>query len=109
MVQPDTPGLSGVLAEAYQAAGSELSQDRELRQRVLERTANLPAPSAGRGGLGVSLTDEVAPIANRSVGKPGAAHVFFTESYSWLNRYLEVLDAIRLSEQLREWRKMNPW
>jgi hypothetical protein len=43
MAQPNTGSLATVLAEAYQAAGLELSQDRPFRLRILERIAISPA------------------------------------------------------------------
>lgn len=101
--QQDTRVLSSVLAEAYLSAGTELSQDRELRRRVLGRVAIAP-------GDGSSLDRfppaEVAPTANQSVGKINS-ELGYSESFFWLWTNSEALEVGLLAEQVQTWRSMK--
>lgn len=103
---PDTLPLSTVLAEAYLLAGPELSQDRALRRRILERIAIAPA---GRwpSSLERFPAEEVAPIAALFVGK-GESEDVPSEAHHWLAEHPERLDTVSLAQRLREWRKMKP-
>jgi hypothetical protein len=113
MAQPNTHSLATVLAEAYQAAGLELSQDYQIRRRVLERIAISPAQMLSwEGELNRVLPNEVAPIANESVGRIERVAnelIGFSESLFWLMRHPEFIDAANFFGRLRQWRTMNPW
>lgn len=102
MAQPDLEGLSAMLAEAYLSSGQELAQDKEFRQKILERIAVLSSGDI----LNLFLPDEVAPIANLFVGKIKEG---ISEAYRWLFRNSIMLEIRTISERLREWRKMNPF
>jgi NACHT domain len=112
--QPDADSLALVLAEAYQAAGPELSQDHHLRRMVLGRIAILPRLSTGGvlnkfEPLNRFPPNEVAPIANESVGRLKIGTKGLSESWFWLGFHPELVDTAHLSQRLREWRTMNPW
>ncbi len=104
--QPDSESLSTVLTEAYLSARPELSQDSSLRRRVLERIAVAPA-SVWPSRLERFPEEEVAPIANASVGKIQSL-LATSESYRWLFEHPRALDAPTLAARLRQWRTMTP-
>jgi energy-coupling factor transporter ATP-binding protein EcfA2 len=106
IAQPDTAQLGSVLAEAYLSAGQDLSQDLNLRRRVLERIAI--APYSRLNVFERFPMEEVAPIANSSVGRIKSS-IRVSEAFYWLRRHSELLDMRALSERFREWYKMNPY
>jgi hypothetical protein len=106
MAQPDTNILATVLAEAYQAAGLELSQDYQIRRKVLERIVISPFLSTGYGVLRKFPPNEVVAIANEFVGKIKVNAI--SESVFWLKDHPESIDAASLFGRLRQWRTMNP-
>lgn len=105
IAQSDTHSLSGVLAEAYLSAGPELSQDHELRRRVLERIAI--APGRWPSQLNRFPTSEIALIANEFVGKIKSQGV--SEAHHWLFKHPDFLDVTFLAKRLRGWGRMNPY
>jgi hypothetical protein len=111
IIQPDTASLSIVLAESYLSAGPDLTQDPALRRKVLERIAVSPASSIRflpHYALGRFPVDEVAPIANQSLGKIGS-NMGLSESHRWLLGHHEMLNFSLLMERIRNWRSMNPF
>jgi hypothetical protein len=110
MAQPNTGSLATVLAEAYQAAGPELSQDPQIRRSILEHIAILPTQTLDRESvLNRFPQNEVAPIANESVGRTARGAKGFSESFFWLEGHPEFIDAANLFGRLRQWRTINPW
>jgi hypothetical protein len=109
MAQSSTDSLATVLAEAYQTAGLELSQDSQIRRRILERIAILPTQMPDRQSvLNRFPLNEVAPIANESVGRTMRGGNGFSESLFWLGDHPEFIDAANLFRRLQQWRTMNP-
>ena len=105
IAQPDSRSLGTLLAEAYLSAGPELYNNRKLRKKVIERIAI--APSSFQLPLGRFELDEVAPIANVSVGrKRGSDDI--NESYRWLFQHPELLDAELLAKKIQDWRHLGP-
>lgn len=102
--QPNTEQLSAVLAEAYLSASSEVQKNAELRKEVLERIALAPVSV---GTLSRLPKDEVAPIANRFVGRK-QDDGWLSESFVWLRENKEWIDEKLLAKRLQRWRKMNP-
>ncbi|UCH96798.1 MAG: NACHT domain-containing protein, partial [Candidatus Aminicenantes bacterium] len=104
IAHPDTRSLSKVLAEAFFAAGPEITEDQVLRHQVIERIAIAP-------WFGDSLTrfppGEVATIANRSIGRI-ESDFFLSESYRLLCDIPKFLDVNILTQKLQSWKKMNP-
>jgi hypothetical protein len=91
IAQPDTESLAEVLTEAYFSGGSELSQDRELRRRVLERVAISPEWTWKIPGIFEETKeplsrfpkDEVAVIGNTVIGTTDRSHSF-SKACFWL-------------------------
>jgi hypothetical protein len=106
ITQSDTKSLGGVLTEAYFSAGSELVQDLELRQQVLERVAIAPgyihAQSLGRFSI-----EEVTSIANTLVGTMKSC-ISLSQSYAWLMVNTEFIEVSLLAKRLLEWERFNP-
>jgi hypothetical protein len=103
----NTESLGAVIAEAYLSSGTKLSEDAELRRCVLERIAAAPGdfpPSLGR-----FPAEEVAPVANKAVGRVAGDYRAVTEAHHWLLRNPSHLDEAALSERLRKWQSMNPF
>ncbi|MGB0563486.1 MAG: NACHT domain-containing protein, partial [Spirulinaceae cyanobacterium] len=109
ITQSDTKSLGGVLTEAYLSAGSEVAQNQELHQRVLKRVAVAPGSSliSAEQTLNRFSIEEVAPIANASVGtiQDGGQ---LSMSYFWLDQHPDLLNIIPLIKRLHEWHNMNP-
>lgn len=105
--QPDTKELSLILTEVYLSSGPKLAQDSELRRKVLERIA--VAPYTGlRSQLNRFPSNEVAPIANSSVGKLVSDN-FLSESYSWLiDGHPDLIDEAAILPRLQKWRELSP-
>lgn len=103
--QPDTIELSEVLAEAYFSSGPKLAQDKNLRQKVIERLA--VAPFKRESQLGRFSADEVAPIANLFVGKSRNEDTG-SESYFWLHGHAQYMDEPTLLDTLQGWRRLHP-
>lgn len=99
--------LAEVLTEAYLAAGQHLSQDIDLRLRIITRIARLPRsfPSV----LDRFDPDHVAPVANDWVGK-GRPIGLGSEAFGWLMEHPEHVDllSLQLPQRLREWRALDP-
>jgi hypothetical protein len=106
IAQRDTLALSTVLTEAYLSTSPELLQDQKLRQRVLERIAIAPTNESD-GNLMRFPSEEVAPIANHSIGKL-KSELSVSESMYWFRDHQELLDITVLSARLREWQRMKP-
>ena len=105
IAQPDTRSLPAVLAEAYLSAGPELSQDRELHRRVLDRIAI--AAGEWPSVLERFPVEEVAPIANLFVGKISRG-MGISQSHRWLYRHPEGLDVPLLVKRLRGRKRIGP-
>ena len=104
IAQEDTQPLSAVLAEAYLSSGAEVLQDASLRARVLERIAVAP----NNRSLSRFPTEEVAPIANASVGRIASENAV-SEAFRWLSFFFpESLDFSVLSAQFGAWRSLTP-
>jgi hypothetical protein len=97
--QPDTRSLAEVLTEAFFAGGSELVQDTDLRQRVIERVAIAP------GSFQIELLNrfpqkEVVPIANNFLGSVKSnigvsnSHCYLSEQAN-LIQYLSQITRVR--------------
>jgi hypothetical protein len=104
IAQPNTLALSEVLAEAYLSSGPELSQDKKLRWKVLERIA--VAPQSRPSQLSRFPSEEVAPIASFRAGKIKSKNAL-SESYRWLYEHPNALNENMLFEQLQDWRTMS--
>ncbi|HWT00424.1 MAG TPA: NACHT domain-containing protein [Pyrinomonadaceae bacterium] len=102
--QPDTQSLAEVLAESFLSSSSELSQDIQLRKKLLGRIAVAPA-------YGTALrrfpAEEVAPVANSFVGKI-ISNERMSESHDWLFKNHEYINWPQLTKHLRGWRKLTP-
>ncbi len=105
--QPNSGSLAVVLAEAYLAAGPELREDAELRQRVLTRIA--VAPSGKRMGKVLDRFDpaEVAPIANLHVGTVEIPNDL-SGAYGFLWNHEDLFDITNGTRRLKAWREMTP-
>lgn len=106
IAQADTESLAEVLADTYFSAGSEVAQDRKLRQEVLDRIAIAPA-SWMTQPLNKFPVEEVASIANSFVGTT-QTNISTSESYRWLANNPNSLDLDSLTKRLQEWHVMNP-
>jgi energy-coupling factor transporter ATP-binding protein EcfA2 len=105
IAQPDTKSLSEVLTEAYMSAGSEMLQDKSIRQNVLERVAIAPGTRLSHP-LNKFSTQEASDISNKFVGRIQSN--FLSESYNWLLTHPKHLENIQLLERLKNWQNMNP-
>ncbi|WP_445633311.1 hypothetical protein NSTC745_04960 [Nostoc sp. DSM 114161] len=108
IAQPDTESLSEVLTEAYFSGGSELVQDKDLRQRVLERVAIAPVAIFATESLNRFPLKEVVPIANALVGYI-RSNIRLSESHRFLSRNSNTLDVNLLLKRLQAWQKMTPF
>ncbi|KOP24520.1 hypothetical protein AMR41_20565 [Hapalosiphon sp. MRB220] len=106
IAQSDTESLGEVLTEAYFATGSELAQDRELRQRVLERVAIAPGSWQAKP-LNRFPAEEIAPIANALVGTIKSS-ISASESHHWLADHPKMLEVASLTKRLQGWQSMTP-
>ncbi len=107
IAQNDSPGIAAVLAEAYLTSGPEIHQDRDLRTRVIERLAR--APAAGRPSvLARFVAEEVAAIANSTVGTIRTSDLGVNESCHWLRDNPEHLERARLRERIFQRRTETP-
>ncbi len=103
----DTNALSAVLADAYLSAGPEIVQDRDLRGRVLRRIARAPG-GLMRSGLDRFPREEVAPIANRALGRIESP-ARNSESLMWLAfESPGSLDERIVMERLSKWPELTP-
>jgi deoxyadenosine/deoxycytidine kinase len=104
--QDDTTSLGEVLTEAYFSAGADLSQDQELRKKVIERVAVSP----GKWGT-PSLTrfppEEVTTIANALVGTTKNC-IRTSESHDWLIYNPKMLEISSLITRLCDWQNITP-
>ncbi|NES00856.1 MAG: hypothetical protein F6J86_44985, partial [Symploca sp. SIO1B1] len=106
ITQSDTKSLGEVLTEAYFSAGFELAQDKELRQRVLERVAIAPV-SWEAETLNRFPIEEVVPIAKALVGTIQSS-ILMSESYFWLLNHPELVEVTSLFKRLQAWQSMTP-
>jgi hypothetical protein len=108
IAQSDTHLLSTVLTEAYLSSGPELSQDVQLRRRVLERIAIAPASEMSNNAeLERFPPDEIAPVVNEFVGTTASSEL--SECHDWLVSRRGVLDVEHQAQKLKKWRERNPW
>jgi NACHT domain len=106
IIQSDTSSLGEVLTESYFAAGSELSEDSQLRRQVLDRVAITPG-SFQLISLNRFKTEEVISIVNTLVGTT-ESHISVSQSYRWLVKNHDFLEAASLATRLLEGQKLNP-
>lgn len=101
----DTKSLSTIMTEAYLTSGSELAEDQELRNRLIERIAIAPGRIMN---LDRFPKEEVAPIANVSVGKI-KSQFGLSEAFFWFSNSdrLEKLNETMLMEKLQNWNQLN--
>lgn len=83
IAQPTTSELSAVLAEAYLSSGPKLVHDTKLRKKLIERIATSPNENFYQSQLSRFAPQEVAPIANSSVGESDDKDKV-SEAYVWL-------------------------
>ncbi len=107
IAQKGTNELSIVLAHAYLAAGQEISQDRDLRQKLLERIAMTQMGGEISSVLKLFPEGEVRPIANRFLGTI-ENNLNVSESYLWLKEFWKSSSLSPVAEKRREWKNMNP-
>jgi hypothetical protein len=92
--QPDSAVLGQVLTEAYLAANCQVTQDAELRRRVIARVASAPE----RTQVGDKCTldrfpdAEVAPLANEYLGVAHNELGLTTAAYRWLFLHRTCID-----------------
>lgn len=105
ITQPNTGDLAEVLAEAYLSSGPKLSQDSQLRQKVLKRIAVTPGrwPSQLRR----FPPEEVLAIANFFVSKSDIRDTV-SEAFFWLFEHQAFVDEGLLFRRIRKWHTMFP-
>ena len=103
----DTEMLSRVLGDAYLSSGPEITQDHDLRVKVLRRIAVAPVQFFLPGALARFPPDEVAPIANGSLGKIESQGMI-SESHHWLFSNPDHFDEGTVMERLSNWPEMTP-
>ncbi len=101
IAQEDSESLSDVLAEAYLACGTELARDKELRMAVLERILIAPMGDLGLTFFDRFPDDEVAPIANRQLGRTKCTGPL-SGAYSWLFDHGKCLDGDQQVHKLED-------
>ena len=85
IAREDSLRLGKILAEAFLTSGSELVNEKELRNRVINRVARAPIEEPHFTALIRFPKNEVAPIANRQLGmietdqKLSAAHFWLVD------------------------------
>lgn len=104
--QHDSTALTSVLGESYLASSSKLLHASEMRESILERIAILPLVRTNPV-LAYFPTEEVAPVANRLVGK-ARSNIDVTEAHYWLYNNPKHLDTKMLGRRLRKWRELQP-
>jgi hypothetical protein len=108
IAQQDTRELSTVLADAYLSSVSEINQDVTLRHKVIERIAISPMPNDWRReSLGRFDIEEVAPIANKYLGRI-ESNITRSESYRWLIDHHQNLNSTVILKHFEEWNVMTP-
>jgi NACHT domain len=75
--------------------------------KLLEQIAIGAASRGPQPALMRFLPDEVAPIANRLIGKIQSNHI--SESHHWLLDHPERIQPEILAKRLRKWRSMSPF
>lgn len=105
--QPDTESLAEVLTEAYFAGGSELLQDINLRQRVIERVAVAPVSFQSKP-LDRFPQEEVVPKANNLLGAI-KSNIAISESHRYLNEKPQLINMKTLREKMQFWQNKNPF
>lgn len=104
--QPDTKSLAEVLTEAYFAGGSELVEDTNLRQRVIERVAVAPS-SFQIKALNRFSQEEVISIAHNLLGCI-KTNIGVSNSYRYLLDNSHLINITILIEKLQTWQNMTP-
>jgi hypothetical protein len=103
VLQADTSSLSEVLTEAYFSSGSELAQDYQLRQKIINRVASLP----GSRNLRQFPVEEVRMITNRLIGTIRSC-ISTSEAHSWLYDHPDSIDLPSIANRLGSWKTMTP-
>ncbi len=96
---------AGLIAEVYLSAGPELAQEVELRRRIIQAVAQKP------GNVGAALgrfpEEEVAPIANETVGRTVCSG--WSEVLYWLINHPDSVDVDRVADRLRNRSGISDW
>lgn len=104
--QPNTDELAEVLAEAYFSSGAQLTQNKQLKRKIMERVA--VAPIHDQLALGRFAPTEVAAIANSSIGRMEGNHSY-SNSSSWLHSNPKFVDETILLKRIKNWKGMTPF
>lgn len=99
-----TGEFAEVVTEAYFAAGRELVKSSDLRAAVIERISR--APLTWPSVLNRFNEDEVAPLANKNLGR-GESMTALSQSYTWL--IFEHQKLMKIADQLvklRHWQDL---
>lgn len=107
LIQSDTHSLAYILSEAFISSGHVLARDKELRRLVIRRVARAPGGGHFDNPLFRFSIDEVAPIANESLGTI-ESDSYISTSHGWLIENNELIDYENLISKLNAWSEYSP-